>query len=190
MVSFTCRRCCFLTLACLFLTGCVTKSVTESGISVQYHWGIALGALAAGILAAPLGLVVRSFSSRLSWGLFVLGPVAILMIAPTAYREGVTIHADGFEVYSGIWGLTASQAVKFDNQGSRTSKACPCREAVACLGAAGLYSPDAGPARSSSIWTLRAAASRNAEGGRRSLAKPPLSSALRGFSSVRFSKVC
>jgi hypothetical protein len=115
MVSPTCRRCCFLMLVCLFLTGCVTKSVTESGISVQYHWGIALGALAAGLLAAPLGLVVRSFSTRLSWGLFVLSPVAVLMIAPSAYNEGVTIHADGFEVHSGIWGLTASQAVKFDN---------------------------------------------------------------------------
>ena len=38
----------------------------------------------------------------------------MILIAPQLFREQLTISDAGFEVRSGIWGLTANQSVQFD----------------------------------------------------------------------------
>ena len=45
----------------------------------------------------------------------IAGPVAALGFGPSLFWERVYVHDQGFEVTSGIWGMTANQEVKFDS---------------------------------------------------------------------------
>ena len=45
----------------------------------------------------------------------IVGPLAAIAFAPSLLLERVVVNDQGFEVHSGIWGMTASQELKFDS---------------------------------------------------------------------------
>ena len=100
---------------CLFLAGCVTKSVGNAGTSVHYARWLPIAIFLVGLVAVPVGLVLRKHTGRLGWGLIIIGPLAALMFAPSLFLERVVVSDDGFESHSGIWGMTAGANVDFDS---------------------------------------------------------------------------
>jgi hypothetical protein len=107
------RRVGSIGFACLLLivAGCVQES-TEHGERVfTLDLWLPLCTLLGGSGAVPLGLALRRFKARplerLGWVLLLGGPVAAIGFAPGLFLERVSISDKGFDVRSGIWGLTA-----------------------------------------------------------------------------------
>lgn len=97
----------------LCAAGCVSQS-DEGGRQVfQYELWVPLVTVLGGLLAIPVGLVLRGRVARLGWGLLIAGPLLTLVFAPSLFRERVSVGQEGFEVRSGIWGLTATHAIAF-----------------------------------------------------------------------------
>jgi hypothetical protein len=99
---------------CLLFSGCVTRSASDAGASFHYQWWLPIGLFVAGVVFVPIGWFVRRHSGRIGWGLIIAGPVAALAFAPSLLMERVFVHDRGFEVRSGIWGMTANETVNFD----------------------------------------------------------------------------
>jgi hypothetical protein len=104
-----------LAFCCLLVTGCVTKSVSESGTTFHYQWWLPIGVFLGGLVAVPGGFGLKGWSERLGWGLIILGPLAALVLAPSLFFERVFVDKKGFEVHSGIWGMTSTEKVVFDS---------------------------------------------------------------------------
>ncbi len=102
-------------IGCLVSSGCVTKSVSDAGTSVHYDWWLPIGILVAGILFVPMGWVAKEHSARFGWGLIIAGPILALVFGPSMLLERVLVRDNGFDVHSGIWGMTAKQTVDFDS---------------------------------------------------------------------------
>lgn len=105
---------CLMAACCLLLAGCVTRSDSDAGASFHYEWWLPLSVLVAGVAFVPIGLGLRKQSERLGWGLIIAGPLAVLMFAPSLFLERTLVSDQGFEVRSGIWGMTANQKVDFN----------------------------------------------------------------------------
>ncbi|HEX5447488.1 MAG TPA: hypothetical protein VFW87_26975 [Pirellulales bacterium] len=103
----------FLLLAAT--AGCVRETSDGSGEAFQYELWAPLAMLVAGAAAAPAGWFLRSRSTRLGWGLLVLGPVFALALAPSLYLERTTVDDGGFHIRSGIWGSTAVFDLNFSD---------------------------------------------------------------------------
>ncbi len=99
---------------CLFLAGCVTKSAGETGTSFHYSRWLPLGVLVAGVAFVPIGIALRKHSARFGWALMILGPIAAVGFAPSLLMEGVVVDDRGFDVRSGLWGMSANQTVEFE----------------------------------------------------------------------------
>lgn len=104
----------FTALCCFLMAGCVAKSASEGGVSVHYGRWFPIAILVAGILVIPIGIVVRRISTRIGWLLIVAGPIAALAFAPSLLLERAFVDDQGFEVHSGIWGMTATEKVAFN----------------------------------------------------------------------------
>ena len=101
-------------IACLLCGGCVTKTVGDSGTSIQYVWWGAFGVLALCLAPIVIGIGLRP---KMKWpriGFIVGGLVATVFIAPVGFLERVLVDGKGFSVHSGIWGKTANHEIAFD----------------------------------------------------------------------------
>jgi hypothetical protein len=100
-------------LPLLTLTGCVTQS--DSGQSVTFHheWWVWAGIIAVGLIFMPIGLGLLKSDRRLAFGMILMGPLAILGLAPTYFREHVTVDDQGVETRHGFWGLSSANSVQF-----------------------------------------------------------------------------
>jgi hypothetical protein len=99
---------------CLFLAGCVTKSGGDGGSTYHYEYWLPALIVLGGLACVPLGLAVRMRSGRFGWALLIMGPLIGLAIGPSLFLERVHVDARGFEVRSGIWGMTSNANVAFD----------------------------------------------------------------------------
>jgi len=70
--------------------------------------------LVGAVAAVPIGFALRSFSGRLGWGLMI-GGVILAIVAPSFFFESVFVNDKGFDIHSGIFGMTANQKVEFGN---------------------------------------------------------------------------
>jgi len=83
----------WIAAACCFLfVGCVTKSVSDAGVSFRYEWWLPIGIFVVGVLFVPIGLALRKHSARYGWGLTIAGPIAALAFAPSLLLERVFVH--------------------------------------------------------------------------------------------------
>jgi hypothetical protein len=99
---------------CVSIAGCVTQSVSGAGVDFHYERWIPVGIFVAGLACVPIALAVKKQSGRFSWRWGLIGPIAALAFAPSMYLEHVFVHDGGFEMRSGIWGMTAKEDVAFD----------------------------------------------------------------------------
>lgn len=99
----------------LFVPGCYEKSVNADRTVYGYAWWVGLLVIATGLLAAPLGLVVRHWNRRLSFGLIVLGPFLLTLFAPAIYLDRVVVDAEHFETRDGLWMMPTEHSIRFDD---------------------------------------------------------------------------
>ena len=104
-----------LGLPLLLLTGCVHQTTVGDASTFGYDLWVPAAALVGGLLAAPLGWVLRQRSARLGWMLLIAGPLAAFGLAPSLFADRVILNPDHFAVHTGIWGMTSVHEVKFDN---------------------------------------------------------------------------
>ena len=108
------RRLWLIAFGGLLVSGCVTETSNAEGFSCHYEWWLWAGAFLAGIVVVPCGWFVRNHPSRTGLTLMILGTLVAFGLAPTLCLERVLVHEQGFEVCSGIWGMTASEKAAFD----------------------------------------------------------------------------
>jgi hypothetical protein len=92
----------------------VTKSVSDSDTTIRYSWWVPIAILAAGIVCIPIGIAMRKNQALIAWGLMILGPIAALLFGPSMLLERINVTDRGFDVHSGILGMTANQDIAFD----------------------------------------------------------------------------
>ena len=103
----------------LLMAGCVSKSASGDGVSIHFSWWVPIVILGGAVAAVPIGFLLRNLSSRLGWGLMI-GGVICAVIAPSFFFESVFVSDKGFDVHSGIFGMTANQKVEFGSLKSIT----------------------------------------------------------------------
>lgn len=79
-----------------------------------YEWWIPSVILLGGLVAIPVGLVLRRSTSRFGWALLIGGPIAALGVAPSLFLDRSVVDDQHFSVRSGIWGMTAVHDVVYD----------------------------------------------------------------------------
>lgn len=87
----------------LAMVGCVEKSVKGNASVYGFSWWVGPAVLLVGLLAVPLGWVLRRVSRRLLVVGLIVGPVLLLLVAPGMFFDGVTVDDRHFEGRYGFW---------------------------------------------------------------------------------------
>ena len=98
-----------LTALILSITGCVSEHTSGSTQTFTYEWWLPLSVILGGIVAAPLGWVLRSKSERYGWGLLIAGPL-FAVFGAFLYSERAVLDDSKFVTSR----LFNSHEVKFD----------------------------------------------------------------------------
>lgn len=93
------------------MSGCVRESSNGVTQTFSYEWWLPLLVFLGGLVAAPAGWFLRQWSTRLGWGLLIIGPLAAIFFAPSLFLERTVITDTTFSKRSGIWGCTASNDI-------------------------------------------------------------------------------
>jgi hypothetical protein len=101
--TLTCLR--VVAIACLLgVGGCVDRTVKGNNVAEYgFSWWVGTLVVLGGLLAMPLGWVLRRSSRRLMVVGLVLGPVLLLLIGPPMFLDGVTVDDRHFEGRYGVW---------------------------------------------------------------------------------------
>ena len=97
------------------VAGCVRETNVNGELVYQYELWVPLAAILAGLIATPIGWLLRERSVRFGWGLVVIGPIATAVVAPSLFQDRVAVSEQGFHIRTGIWGLTSVHSVQFDD---------------------------------------------------------------------------
>jgi hypothetical protein len=113
---YSSRRLLFtLAAAVTALSGCVRESTVGQQHVFTYELWVPVSVLLAGIVAVPVGWVLRGWWARLGWGMLIMGPIAAIVVAPSLLRDRIAVDDHGFTMRTGIWGLTSVHEVSFEN---------------------------------------------------------------------------
>lgn len=96
-------------------TGCVQETVKEEATYYNYELWLPAMLFFGGLALAVGGYFLRSWASQFAWVLMIGGPVAALGFAPSLYLDEAKLTKEGLSHRGGIWGLTASEDVKYDD---------------------------------------------------------------------------
>jgi hypothetical protein len=99
----------------LGLCGCVREDVNGSTITFTNELWVPLVVLLGGIVAAPVGWLLRKRSGRLGWGLLIISPVTVLGFVPSLFLDRAVVDDTHFSLRTGIWGMTAVHDLKFND---------------------------------------------------------------------------
>ncbi len=94
-----------------FLAGCY-EHVSRGNESIyRFEWWLGPAIIAGGILAVPVSWFLRKWK----WGfvLLVMGPILLVIVAPSLYSDRVLIDDDRFEARYGFWFSPTIQQVRF-----------------------------------------------------------------------------
>lgn len=94
--------------------GCVQESDVNGERVFQYESWVPLSTLLAGLAATSAGWLLRKRTARLGWALIVVGLIAAIGFSPSLFRDRVSVSAKGFDVRTGIWGMTATHSLAFN----------------------------------------------------------------------------
>lgn len=105
-------------VACIALTGCVSKSTNGAATTYKFEWWIptlitlvGLGALLLGVLF----LTMKKIQNGLISAIIGLG---VLMFGPAMFFDKVVVDPDHFELRTGFWFSPTAHNIKFDNVAS------------------------------------------------------------------------
>lgn len=116
-----------LAVVALMLSGCVEKT-EEAGRSTYGFagWVIAL-VIIGGLVSVPLGWVVRRLSERWGWVLMIVGPIALVIVAPALFLDRVVVDNQHFEARYGFWFAPTTHDLTYADVRSMTVVAVPGR---------------------------------------------------------------
>jgi hypothetical protein len=101
-------------MLCVF-SGCY-EHVSRGNESIyRFAWWVGPAVIAGGILAVPIGWLIRKRVPRWGFVLMVMGPVLLGIVAPSSYRDRVLIDDDRFEATYGFWFSPSVHRVRFDD---------------------------------------------------------------------------
>ena len=105
-LSVALRRIGFVILALMLLTavsGCYDKSVNGDASVYKFESWVGIAVIAAGLMGMAIGFLLRKWSLRYTIVLMGMGPLLILIIAPTMYLDKTLVDANHFEGRYGLW---------------------------------------------------------------------------------------
>lgn len=88
------------------IEGCAQVQAEGVTRTISCQWWVPWSMLVGGVIAAVAGWFLREFKERYGWGLLILGLLAVIVGAPTYFRERVVVDDSKFSMRSGIWGLS------------------------------------------------------------------------------------
>lgn len=101
-----------LVLICL-ISGCHEHTVEGRQSVYRFAPWVGVSVIAGGLLAVPLGWVLRKWSGKWSFVLILMGPFVLVMVAPSMYLDRVVVDDDHFEVRYGIWWSPSVHNLRF-----------------------------------------------------------------------------
>lgn len=102
----------------LLLAGCVRETTEGTASTFRYELWVPISAFLGGLVAVPAGLALRHKSARYGWVLIILGPLAVVFVAPSLMLDRVIVDDAGFHSRTGVWGMTSVHDVKLADAGS------------------------------------------------------------------------
>jgi hypothetical protein len=101
-------------MLCVF-SGCYEHISRGNESIYRFAWWVGPAVIGGGILAVPIGWLVRKRIPRWGFALMGMGPFLIILIAPAMYRDHVLIDDEHFEASYGVWFQPTVHLVRFDD---------------------------------------------------------------------------
>ena len=103
-------------LCCSMLAGCYQKSSENGSLVYTFQPWLPVLVAVAGVAAVPIGILIFMRSKKRSWGvtLFILGPLAAGVIAPTLYLDRVVVSQNSFFSRHGFWWNPTVHQIPYD----------------------------------------------------------------------------
>lgn len=103
----------FATVLLSTLAGCYTR--TQSADKIEYTFAGWVGALVivGGILMIPVGWFLKRWTERWGWGLMIMAPILLIIVAPAMFSDRVFIDRDHFEARYGFWFSPSTHSIRF-----------------------------------------------------------------------------
>lgn len=101
-------------LGVCFIAGCHQKQV--QGDTSIYSFAIWVGPviILAGLVAVPVGWLLRHKVERLAWVLMILGPLAVVFLGPAMFLDEARIDPQQFDMRTGFWFSPSRYRLRFD----------------------------------------------------------------------------
>ena len=102
-------------IAILFAcAGCIQRTEHGDVSTYGFETWIMLATAVGGVVAAPVGWLLRKRSTRLGYGLLILGPLAVFFLVPVMWTDRVIVDSNHFERSSAMPGSN-NQSIRFDD---------------------------------------------------------------------------
>jgi len=94
-------------------TGCTEVSRNDGSTTYSYALWAPTVVIFGLIGAFILGLVLRRHSLKWGWGLIILSPLALIVLAPGMFMSNVVVNNLGFRLKTGFWFSPTEHSVRF-----------------------------------------------------------------------------
>jgi hypothetical protein len=96
-------------LAC---AGCIQRTEHGDVSTYGFETWILVGTAVGGVVAAPVGWLLRKRIARLGYALLILGPLVVFLLVPTMWTDRVIVDSNHFERSSAMPG-SSNQSIPF-----------------------------------------------------------------------------
>ena len=100
-------------LAFCLIAGCYERTADGNTAIYRFAWWIGPAVIVGTILSVPIGWVLRKAIPKWGFGLMILGPVLLVLVAPAMYSDYVLIDDEHFEARYGFWFSPSVQSLRF-----------------------------------------------------------------------------
>ncbi len=105
----------FASLCLAGLSGCYDQTTNGDESTYSFALWVRVLVILAGIIFIPAGWAIRKDNARWGWMLLVMGPVLLVLIAPSLFTDRVRVTPQGFEATYGMWFSPNKVSVRFED---------------------------------------------------------------------------
>jgi hypothetical protein len=102
-------------LTLLVFSGCVSQATDGSTIVFAFQWWVPLAGILITVAATVAGWFVKNVSERWGYGLLIMGPIMLVIMAPGLFLDRVTIDDEHFTLRTGFWFYPTVRDVRFSD---------------------------------------------------------------------------